>query len=147
MVKARNLHPACGKEGCTFPTLFSALGRTHVMDILFILTHEGGRPVRFSALERRLGLHPKVLTETLREMEAFGLVTRESRGGFPPRIVYAVPEHWLEMGESIERLHQLWEEAQDQGLVPPRAASVPSKVDHPPAATSRPRRSPGRERS
>jgi len=71
--------------------------------------------MRFTALQRRLGLHPKLLTSTLRDLEVLGLVSRRNLGGFPPKIEYSVPERWLPMAGPIESLHELWEEAQDLG--------------------------------
>jgi DNA-binding HxlR family transcriptional regulator len=100
----------CGREDCRFASVFALLGKAHVIDILYVLSHEGGRPTRFTVLQRRLGLHPKILTATLREMETFGVVLRVDRGGARPRVEYSIPGPLLALSEPIETLHQVWDE-------------------------------------
>lgn len=58
---------------------------------VFVVTALGERPMRFTELKTRIeGITPKVLTETLRSMEADGLVSRTDRGGNPPHVEYAL---------------------------------------------------------
>ena len=56
------------------------------------------RPWRFNELQRNLeGISQKVLTDSLRSMEADGIVTRTVYPEVPPRVEYALSE----LGESM----------------------------------------------
>lgn len=56
------------------------------------------RPWRFNELQKNLeGISQKVLTDSLRSMEADGLVTRTVYPEVPPRVEYALSE----LGESM----------------------------------------------
>ena len=68
------------------------------------------RPWRFNELQRNLeGISHKVLTDSLRSMEADGIITRTVYPEVPPRVEYALSE----LGESMRPiLHsmQTWGE-------------------------------------
>ncbi len=65
---------------------------------LLILRNLMMRPWRFNELKRDLeGISQKVLTDSLRSMEADGLVTRTVYPEVPPRVEYALSE----LGESM----------------------------------------------
>ena len=56
------------------------------------------RPWRFNELHKSLdGISQKVLTESLRQMEADGIITRTVFPEVPPRVEYALSE----LGESM----------------------------------------------
>ena len=56
------------------------------------------RPWRFNELHKSLdGISQKVLTESLRQMEADGIITRTVYPEVPPRVEYALSE----LGESM----------------------------------------------
>ncbi len=56
------------------------------------------RPWRFNELHRDLdGISQKVLTDSLRQMEADGIITRTVYPEVPPRVEYALSE----LGESM----------------------------------------------
>ena len=56
------------------------------------------RPWRFNELKRNLeGISQKVLTDSLRSMEADGIITRTVFPEVPPRVEYALSE----LGESM----------------------------------------------
>lgn len=56
------------------------------------------RPWRFNELQRSLeGISQKVLTDSLRSMEADGIITRTVYPEVPPRVEYALSE----LGESM----------------------------------------------
>ena len=65
---------------------------------LLIIRNLLARPWRFNELQRSLeGISQKVLTESLRSMEADGIVVRTSYAEVPPRVEYSLSE----LGESI----------------------------------------------
>ncbi|MBQ8913280.1 MAG: helix-turn-helix transcriptional regulator [Lachnospiraceae bacterium] len=65
---------------------------------LLIIRNLLNRPWRFNELHKSLeGISQKVLTESLRSMEADGIVTRTVYAEVPPRVEYALSE----LGESL----------------------------------------------
>ena len=65
---------------------------------LLILRNLLVRPWRFNELKRDLeGISQKVLTDSLRSMEADGLITRTVYAEVPPRVEYALSD----LGESM----------------------------------------------
>lgn len=65
---------------------------------LLIMRNLLARPWRFNELQRSLeGISQKVLTESLRSMEADGIVVRTSYAEVPPRVEYSLSE----LGESM----------------------------------------------
>ena len=65
---------------------------------LLIMRNLLTRPWRFNELHRSLeGISQKVLTDSLRSMEADGIITRTVYPEVPPRVEYALSE----LGESM----------------------------------------------
>lgn len=65
---------------------------------LLILRNLLARPWRFNELQKSLeGISQKVLTDSLRSMEADGIVTRTVFAEVPPRVEYSLSE----LGESL----------------------------------------------
>lgn len=65
---------------------------------LLIIRNLLSRPWRFKELQRNLeGISQKVLTDSLRSMEADGIITRTVYAEVPPRVEYALSE----LGESL----------------------------------------------
>ena len=65
---------------------------------LLILRNLFLRPWRFNELQRSLeGISQKVLTDSLRSMEADGIITRTVYPEVPPRVEYALTE----LGQSL----------------------------------------------
>ncbi len=66
---------------------------------LLIIRNLLQRPWRFNELKRDLeGISQKVLTDSLRSMEADGLITREVFPEVPPRVEYSLSE----LGQSLK---------------------------------------------
>lgn len=66
---------------------------------LLIIRNLRTRPWRFNELQRSLdGISQKILTDSLRSMEADGLVTRTVYPEVPPRVEYALSP----LGESMK---------------------------------------------
>lgn len=65
---------------------------------LLIMRNLMQRPWRFNELKKNLdGISQKVLTDSLRSMEADGIITRTVYPEVPPRVEYALSE----LGESM----------------------------------------------
>ena len=65
---------------------------------MLILRNLLQRPYRFNELQKSLeGISQKVLTDSLRSMEADGIVTRTVYPEVPPRVEYALSE----LGETM----------------------------------------------
>lgn len=65
------------------------------------------RPWRFNELHKNLeGISQKVLTDSLRQMEADGIITRTAYQEVPPRVEYSLSE----LGESMRSILTSMEE-------------------------------------
>ena len=74
---------------------------------LLILRNLLVRPWRFNELKRDLaGISQKMLTDSLRSMEANGIITRTVYPEVPPRVEYALSE----LGESMRPVIRSMEE-------------------------------------
>ena len=68
---------------------------------LLIMRNLLARPWRFNELKKDLeGISQKVLTDSLRSMEADGIITRTVYPEVPPRVEYALSE----LGESMRQI-------------------------------------------
>ncbi len=73
---------------------------------LLIMRNLMARPWRFNELKKDLaGISQKVLTDSLRSMEADGIVTRTVYPEVPPRVEYALSD----LGESMRPIIQSME--------------------------------------
>lgn len=80
---------------CPVATTVSLIGNKWK---LLILRNLLVRPWRFNELHKNLeGISQKVLTESLRQMESDGIITRTVYPEVPPRVEYALSE----LGESM----------------------------------------------
>jgi DNA-binding HxlR family transcriptional regulator len=81
---------------------------------LLILRNLLERPWRFNELKSSLsGISQKVLTDSLRSMEADGLITRTVYAEVPPRVEYALSELGQAMRPILESMRQFGMEYQD----------------------------------
>lgn len=81
------------------------------------------RPWRFNELRRDLaGISQKVLTDSLRSMEADGIIDRTVYAEVPPRVEYALND----LGETLRPLMKAMEE---WGLCYQQRAAEPGDAD------------------
>ncbi len=87
------------------------LGRISNKWNVLVVRRLNNRRMRPSALRREIGnISPKVLTQTLRELESYGLIEREVFPVIPPRVEYRLTP----MGDSlVEALDALRDWAMD----------------------------------
>lgn len=89
-MKAKNELPECPVAVCV--QMVSSKWKLLILRNLLV------RPWRFNELQKSIdGISPKVLTDSLRAMEADGLVNRTSYGGSLPHVEYSLTE----VGESL----------------------------------------------
>lgn len=115
-------HPIPGEYDGGHPAteLFTLLGRSHAMAVLFYLVKDDQRPWRFSELEERLGISPNTLSSRLEELVEAGLLTRESYDEIPPRVEYEATQRALDLAPVFEQLREWAEEhGEATGLVAP----------------------------
>ena len=72
------------------------------------LLEDGAR--RFTEIRDAIGITPKVLTQTLRALEADGLVVRRAYAEIPPRVEYQLTPLGLTLREPLAAIRD-WAEA------------------------------------
>ncbi|KJL41572.1 winged helix-turn-helix transcriptional regulator [Microbacterium trichothecenolyticum] len=93
---------------CPSRVVFSRIGERWTMFVILALSD--GRPMRFTDLKARVGVvTAKVLTETLRALEADGLLSRRAYRESPPRVEYALTDLGLSLLEPIQGMRD-WAE-------------------------------------
>lgn len=93
---------------CPSRIVFGRIGERWTMFVILALAD--GRPKRFTEVKARVGVvTAKVLTETLRALEADGLVSRAAYRESPPRVEYALTPLGLSLLEPIQAMRD-WAE-------------------------------------
>ncbi|MCA6096681.1 helix-turn-helix transcriptional regulator [Streptomyces sp. SCA3-4] len=86
---------AAGREVCT---VLDVLGRVSGKWSLGVLSETTRGPVRFAELERSLnGISRRILTLTLRQLEANGLLIRTVYPTVPPKVEYTATDEAREL--------------------------------------------------
>lgn len=99
MIKKEDLLPAC--PVATTVEMIGSKWKLLIMRNLLV------RPWRFNELQKNLeGISQKVLTDSLRSMEADGIITRTVYAEVPPRVEYALSE----LGESMRPIIKAMEQ-------------------------------------
>ena len=82
---------SAAEAACPLRHLADVFGGKWKLPIMCILA--GDAPVRYSAIRRRLeGVTNVMLTQSLRELESYGLVDRRQFSEVPPRVEYSLTE-------------------------------------------------------
>lgn len=94
---------------CTVDTLVHAISRKHALSIVNLLGVRGA--TRFCDVEASLPqVGPSTLSDTLKELGAVGLVSREVYPDTPPRVEYRLTD----AGSLLrERFHQLLDQVRE----------------------------------
>tara|TARA_R110002020_G_scaffold110733_1_gene255799 strand:- start:133 stop:528 length:396 start_codon:yes stop_codon:yes gene_type:complete len=78
--------------------LADVLGRIGTRWTIYVIIALTQGPMRFSEVKRQVaGISQKMLTQTLRDLEADGLVTRTVTPIIPPRVDYELTEMGMEL--------------------------------------------------
>lgn len=93
----------CGPYFCGIDAAMDVVSGKWKSLILWELDEKGTR--RYGELKHGLpGISEKMLIQTLREMEADGLVHREVYRQVPPRVEYSLTEHGISLNKALEPL-------------------------------------------
>lgn len=96
---------------------------------MMVISRLSSGPMRFNALKRDIGtISPKVLTETLRELEQDGLVRRIVTPVIPPRVDYQLTELGLDLLVPINALGA-WAIANKDKIEEARRACAQAKAN------------------
>ncbi len=85
--------------------------------------------LRYSAIMQELkGISPKTLADTLKDLEASGIVWREAFNEIPPRVEYSLTEDGLKLREAVVPMLQ-WavDRSEEKDCVILKVALKPSK--------------------
>lgn len=98
----KHLQPNVFKAHCPSRRVLAVLAEKWT---LLILAQLANGPMRTAEIRRRVdGVSEKMLIQTLRKLEAFGLVSRRSFPEVPPRVEYRLTP----LGRSLARLAGLF---------------------------------------
>lgn len=105
---------SAGGGKCAVRNVLDRLGDKWSMLIIIILGNEG--TMRFNQLHHGIGdISQKMLTVTLKILEADGLVIRKVYAEIPPKVEYSLTERGRSLLPHLEGLAQ-WAETHMQGI-------------------------------
>jgi DNA-binding HxlR family transcriptional regulator len=85
---------------CPIEGIIDVISKKWALFIINVLCNRG--KLRFNDLMKELnGISPKTLSDTLKQLQAESLITRESFAEIPPRVEYSLSEDGVELGKSI----------------------------------------------
>lgn len=88
---AENIKKYSDIDSCPIRNVVARFSGKWSMLVLCLLSENVA--TRFSAIGKAVpDISPKVLTETLRSLEAAGLINRHQYGGIPPRVEYSLTD-------------------------------------------------------
>ena len=98
-------------DGCPVKYALGILQGRWKFQVLWELAHADS--VRFNELQRRVdGISSLMLSKTLKELEADGLVLRRQFSEIPPRVEYSLSELGAELDEVLRGLGDWGQKAQ-----------------------------------
>jgi len=104
------------REDCAPRRVLELFSTKWTSMVLHTLHVRHGGTVRSGVLLRSLpGISKKMLTQTLREMEESGLLTRHEQGTVPPAVEYRLTELGQRFVEPVEKLYE-WGRANADAL-------------------------------
>ncbi len=115
------------REDCAPRRVLEIFATKWTSMILHVLDSRHGGCARAGVLHRSLpGVSKKMLTQTLREMEATGLVTRHVHGTVPPAVDYRLTTLGQRFVEPIELLYD-WSRRNPDALDALHAPRAPDR--------------------
>lgn len=93
------------EAGCPIRYTLSIVGGKWKLPILCLLA--AGGPVRYSTIKRKLsGITNMMLSQSLKELDAAGIVHREQYNEIPPRVEYSITEDGRSIVPLLRQLAQ-----------------------------------------
>lgn len=124
-----------GKYTCGLDAAMAVVSGKWVPLILWELS-DG--PVRFNTLHRNLvGISQKMLTQHLKDLQAYGVVHRESYHEVPPRVEYSMTPAGRELLEALEPMAIGPRSTSASSARPTQARSRVRRATYRPAASRR----------
>lgn len=118
--RPHHVTPAAPDRAEAFHRVTDVLRCKWTLAVLEELARGTSRP---SEIQRALpGLTSKVLSERLRKLERFGLVSRTAYAEVPPRVEYALTEQGRSMSELVTRVSEFvrdWSDSAETSSNPP----------------------------
>jgi DNA-binding HxlR family transcriptional regulator len=94
----------CNRAVVPVADVLSRIGTKWTIYVIMALSHS---PMRFSEIKRHVeGISQKMLTQTLRDLEEDGLVTRKVTPIIPPRVDYELTEMGVELRAPLAAIAQ-----------------------------------------
>ncbi|KAB7786563.1 winged helix-turn-helix transcriptional regulator [Bifidobacterium cebidarum] len=95
-VAASSKAKASSTAGLTAPTCamgyaFKAIEGKWKLPVMYVLSERGA--ARYNEIKRELGITNMMLTNTLRDLEEYGLVNRTQYNEVPPRVEYSLTDN------------------------------------------------------
>ena len=117
-------------ETCVIHQALNILASKWLLLILLALMQ---RPKRNSELQRQiLGISPKMLSQSLRHLEAHNLVHRQVFAEVPPRVEYSLTELGLSLAPLLAELCEWsfsWAGSETTGVIEPASAPLPGAIE------------------
>lgn len=108
----------CNQAAVPVADVLSRIGGKWMIYVIMALTRG---PMRFSDLRRQVdGISQKMLTQTLRDLEEDGLVTRKVTPIIPPRVDYELTEIGMELRGPLAAIAE-WTERNGDAIAASRA--------------------------
>jgi DNA-binding HxlR family transcriptional regulator len=85
---------------CPIEGVIDVISKKWALFIINVLCNKG--KLRFNDLMKELnGISPKTLADTLKQLQAEKIITRESFAEIPPRVEYSLSHDGVELGKAI----------------------------------------------
>ncbi len=115
---AKKIETIHDPEGCPIQNVLDRFGDK--WSLLVIMTLSYNEVMRFNELHKSIGVSQKMLTVTLRTLEADGLVSRKIYPQIPPRVEYRLTKLGKSLVPHISGLAK-WAEANQSVILKSRA--------------------------
>ncbi len=85
---------------CPIEGVIDVISKKWALLIIHVLCYRG--TLRFNDIMKELsGISPKTLSDTLKDLQAENLITRQSFAEIPPRVEYSLTNDGVELGSAV----------------------------------------------
>ncbi len=108
---------------CPCEGIIEIIGKKWTLCIITTIKNEA--KIRFNEIQKALdGISPKTLSETLKQLEASGIVKRELFAEVPPRVEYSLTQAGEKLFDAIAPL-MIWSAEHPRPVAKPAAPLMP----------------------